>query len=119
MSDIWETIGEEKRVSDEIRQRIIGAFGSRGENALRIIEEHRVKKYLDFFVVVGRNAEYIVEEDFCTCDDFRYRGGRCSHIIAIKIVQLTGDYEPVDLWYQEYLGTGASDENTNDRQSAR
>jgi predicted nucleic acid-binding Zn finger protein len=115
MSDIWEEIEGQKRLTPTIRERIRQAYGTRGENALRIVDGHRVKKYLDFFVVVGKNDEYVVDEEFCTCDDFRYRGGRCSHILAQKIALLTGDYEPVDLWYQEYLRDAPGDDNTNDR----
>lgn len=119
MSDIWEEIGVNKALTPGIRERIRQAFGTRGEYALRIIDEHRVKRYLDFYVVVGKSDEYVVDEEFCTCDDFRFRGGRCSHILALKIAVLTGDFEPVDLWYQEYLHDTPADDNTNERQGTK
>jgi len=85
-------------------EEAIRLFGDRGGKALSAIGEGRVKKYLDFYVVVGRSDEYIVDEDFCTCNDFIFRGGRCWHILAVQIAALTGRYESYDLWYQEIWG---------------
>ncbi|MDD1694684.1 MAG: SWIM zinc finger family protein, partial [Methanoregula sp.] len=63
----------------------------------------KVKKYLDFFVVEGKTSRYIVEEEFCTCSDFMYRGRTCWHLLAVRIAQATGTCQSVDSWYQDQM----------------
>jgi predicted nucleic acid-binding Zn finger protein len=92
---------------DWMRKRIIAYYKSRGKKALDICEQGRVKRYRDFFVVVGTTGEYVVEDEFCSCDDFLHRGGNCAHIIAVKIARATGRFELIDLWYYEDLNTGS------------
>jgi predicted nucleic acid-binding Zn finger protein len=99
-------------LSGPIREEIIRLFGNRGRKALKAIDESRIKKYWDFFVVVGTSDEYIVDDEFCTCPDFSFRGGRCWHVLAVRIASLTGDYEEIDLWYQDSW----SDESSADKQ---
>ena len=82
-------------------------FGDRGRKALKAIDEHRIKKYLDFYVVVGTSGEYIVEDDFCTCPVYFYRGGGCWHVLAVRIAALAGDYESYELWYQDCWNAGS------------
>jgi predicted nucleic acid-binding Zn finger protein len=102
MSDPWKLLGKERRLTPEIRRLIGERYGQRGVKALEIVDEGRVKKYLDFFVVVGSSDEYIVEEEFCSCEDALYRRrGECSHVIAVRITALTGGYEEFSLWYQD------------------
>jgi predicted nucleic acid-binding Zn finger protein len=103
MSDVWQHLAEQKSLDDEIRGEIETAFGARGKKALVAIDERKVKRYLDFFVVEGRTAHYIVEEDFCTCGDFMYRGRTCWHLLAVRIAAATGTYQSVDSWYQDQL----------------
>ncbi len=103
---------EEGMLTPAIRQEITGVFGDRGRKALAAIDEKRVKKYRDFFVVVGTTGEYIVEEDFCSCRDFIFRKGRCWHVLAVAIASLTGNYEVYDLWYMDTW----SAENPPDKQ---
>jgi predicted nucleic acid-binding Zn finger protein len=96
------------RLTEAIRQEILSGFGDRGRKALAAIDEKRVKKYRDFFVVVGTSDEYVVDEDFCSCRDFLFRKGRCWHVLAAAIAQVTGDYEEIDLWYTDTFGAGSS-----------
>jgi predicted nucleic acid-binding Zn finger protein len=103
MTDIWQRIRGRHELDAEIRGEIVAAFGRKGTSALDAIDKDRVKKYLDFFVVEGRTAAYIVEDDFCTCGDFLYRGRVCWHLLAVQIAQETGRFETVDRWYQETL----------------
>ena len=56
MNDVWQHLAEHKSLDDEIRGEIETAFGARGKKALAAIDEGKVKKYLDFFVVEGRTA---------------------------------------------------------------
>ena len=59
-----------KGISYELYKSLLLTFGKRGEKAFNYLKEDRIKKYLDFFVIVG-DEEYIVEENFCTCNDFQ------------------------------------------------
>jgi predicted nucleic acid-binding Zn finger protein len=101
MTDIWELLKKKTDLDEEIRREIIATFGRKGTSALTAIDAGRVKKYLDFFVVEGKTAAYIVEDDFCTCGDFLYRGRACWHLLAVRIARETGLFESVDRWYQE------------------
>jgi predicted nucleic acid-binding Zn finger protein len=100
MSDIWQRIKEKKVLDPALREEIESAFGARGKKALAAIDTGKVKKYLDFFVVEGRTAEYVVDEDFCTCRDFLYRGRTCWHLLAVRIAMAALAVR-VDGWYQD------------------
>jgi predicted nucleic acid-binding Zn finger protein len=103
MNDIWQLLRERRELDTELRGEIEKVFGRKGKSALDAIDAGRVKKYLDFFVVEGRTAAYIVEDDFCTCGDFLYRGRACWHLLAVRIAIATGRFVTVDRWYQETL----------------
>jgi predicted nucleic acid-binding Zn finger protein len=103
MSDINKLLCERKSLDGELREEILMAFGKKGTSALGAIDAGRVKKYLDFVVVEGRTASYIVEEDFCTCGDFLYRGRACWHLLAVRIAMATGRVVAVDRWYQDVV----------------
>ena len=103
MNEIWEQLKKKPELDMEIRREIVAAFGRKGTSALGAIDAGRVKKYLDFFVVEGKTAAYIVEDDFCTCGDFLYRGRACWHLLAVRIAVATRRFETVDRWYQETL----------------
>jgi predicted nucleic acid-binding Zn finger protein len=101
MSDLWDRLGEKKDLDALLRREIEETFGNRGKKALAALDAGKIKKYLDFFVVAGRTAEYVVDEDFCTCGDFMFRGRTCWHLLAVRIAQETGIYERADSWYQD------------------
>nr|WP_320160584.1 SWIM zinc finger family protein [uncultured Methanoregula sp.] len=103
MSDLFERLGQKKVLDDSLRSEIESTFGTRGKKALAMLDAKKIKKYRDFFVAEGRTASYIVDEDFCTCGDFLYRGRPCSHILAVHIAEVTGVYETIDSWYQDEL----------------
>lgn len=86
-----------------LQAEISEKFGKKGQKALEAIAAGRVKKYLDFFVVEGKTAAYIVEDDFCTCGDFLYRHRACWHLLAVRIARETGAFVVVDRWYQDQL----------------
>ena len=106
MSDIWEQLRTRPELDAEIRMEIEKEFGRKGKSALDAIDAGRVKQYLDFLVVEGRTASYIVEDDFCTCGDFLYRGRACWHLLAVRIAVGTGRFMTVDRWYQEMMNDG-------------
>jgi predicted nucleic acid-binding Zn finger protein len=100
MTDPWKILGKEGRLTDEVRRLIREGYGQRGVKALEIVDEGRVKKYLDFFVVVGTSDEHVVEEEFCDCIDALFRRrGPCAHVLAVRIASLTGQFEEFPLWY--------------------
>jgi len=103
MTDIWERLREKGELDKELPGEIEKLFGRKGKSALDAIDAGRVKKYLDFFVVEGKTASYIVEDDFCTCGDFLYRGRTCWHLLAVRIARETGRVVAVDKWYQETM----------------
>ncbi|MDO9324335.1 MAG: SWIM zinc finger family protein [Methanoregula sp.] len=105
MSDLWDRIKEKNTLDAALREEIEAAFGARGKKALAAIDAGKVKKYLDFFVVEGRTAEYVVDEDFCTCRDFLYRGRTCWHLLAVRIAVGADLAERVDGWYQDRWNT--------------
>lgn len=90
----------------ELYKALLLNFGRRGEKAFEYLREGRVKKYRDFFVVVGKE-EYVVEEGVCTCIDFliNLKGMQpCAHIIAVEVAKLTGKFDVVDAYYIDYWG---------------
>jgi predicted nucleic acid-binding Zn finger protein len=101
MSDLWQRLAEKKGLDEPLRLAIEDTFGSRGKKALAALDAGKVKKYLDFFVVEGRTADYIVDEDFCTCGDFLYRKKTCWHLLAVRIAQETKIYIKIESWYQD------------------
>jgi predicted nucleic acid-binding Zn finger protein len=101
MSDTWQIMSERKVLDDESRAALIAQYGTRGKKAIDAIDSHLVKKYLDFFVVTGSSAAYVVCEEVCTCRDFAYRQKPCWHLIAVRIAEITGKYETIEAWYQE------------------
>lgn len=101
MNDLWQRLARQKSLDEALKGEIERAFGPRGKKALDAVEARRVKKYLDFFVVAGATAEYVVDDNFCTCSDFLFRDHECWHQLAVKIAVATGSFEPVDAWYQD------------------
>jgi predicted nucleic acid-binding Zn finger protein len=99
MSDLWQHLAEKKVLDTSLRLEIEEALGTRGEKALAAIDSGKIKKYLDFFVVECRTAEYVVDEDFCTCRDFLFRGRTCWHLMAVRIAKETGTFLQIDTWY--------------------
>jgi predicted nucleic acid-binding Zn finger protein len=83
------------------RSTVLQKYGRRGERALSALDEHRVKKYNDFYVVESTSREHIIDEDFCTCGDFLYRGQECWHLIAVRLARETDRFVTIDSWYQE------------------
>jgi predicted nucleic acid-binding Zn finger protein len=103
MSDIRNLMKGRNGLDADVRKAIEDTFGRKGKSALEAIDTGRVKKYLDFVVVEGRTSSYIVEDEFCTCGDFLYRGRACWHLLAVQIAVTAGLAVPVDRWYQDTL----------------
>ncbi|HOW05426.1 MAG TPA: SWIM zinc finger family protein [Methanospirillum hungatei] len=98
-----DILHETNILDERMRKRISGYYRHRGEKALEIVDDDRVKRYRDFFVVVGETGEYVVEGNYCSCEDFLHRGNLCAHILAVCIARAIGRYELIDLWYYQDL----------------
>lgn len=108
MTDPWRLLEKEGKLTPEIRRLLAERYGQRGVKALEIVDEGRVKRYLDFFVVVGGSDEHVVEDEFCSCQDALFRRkGECAHVLAVRIAALTGQFEEFSLWYQDSWKEGS------------
>ncbi|MDK2973979.1 MAG: hypothetical protein PWP08_350 [Methanofollis sp.] len=90
-------------LSPALRDAVVRSYRDRGRTALAAVDAGQVRRYLDFFVVTGRTDEYVVEDDFCTCKDFTYRGRCCWHILAVRIAVAAERYERREEWYIDRL----------------
>ena len=90
-----------------LKQFIKKEYGNKGAKAVKMVESYRVKRYKDFFVVVGGTDEYVVEGGLCTCEGFLYNANRnaelCSHQIAVQLAKEHGMFDVFDKWYFEML----------------
>jgi predicted nucleic acid-binding Zn finger protein len=103
--EVIAEIGEMTLLTDAFEQLIELEYGNRGKKGLEIAKEMRVKRYKDFYVVVGETDEYIVEDALCTCRDFLFKASRtvakCSHMIAREIAEQEGLVDVIDAWYHD------------------
>ncbi|MCX6693049.1 MAG: SWIM zinc finger family protein [Methanomicrobiales archaeon] len=103
MSRALSLLASRRALTPDLRALIEEEFGERGQTALDAVDAKRVKRYLDFFVVIGRSDEYVVEDEFCTCRAAILGQRACWHVLAVAIAELTLTYIEVPLWYQETL----------------
>lgn len=103
--EVVAEIGETTLLTDAFERLIELEYGNRGKKGLEIAKERRVKRYKDFYVVVGETDEYIVEDALCTCRDFLFKASRnvakCSHMIAVEIAEKEGLVDAINAWYQD------------------
>lgn len=102
--DIYRALDISGRLTPELRREIVREFGNRGKKALEVVDQGRVLRYRDFIVVKGKTGEYIVEDGFCTCDDFTFRGNECYHIIAVRIARYIRAEREINGWYSDKPG---------------
>jgi Uncharacterized metal-binding protein len=104
MEDPWKMLGKRKKIDEEIKILFEKRYGGRGRRAVDAVKERRIKRYNDFYIVIG-TEEHIVVEDYCNCMDFLFKTSRedkdCWHILAVKIADMIGEYDRIDLWYHE------------------
>jgi predicted nucleic acid-binding Zn finger protein len=109
MNDLPLYTASTAAISDESRNEIRSNYGSRGERALAALDEGRVRRYLDFTVVISGSNEYVVEEEICTCGDFLFRGRECWHILAVRLAKTFGTFIEEPSWYQDRWKKGETD----------
>lgn len=106
--DRWkDNLDERGALTPAIVEEITRYHGDRGRRAIEAVAEGRVKRYLDFTVVVGHGDEYIVEADGCTCKDSEYNldssdpTDLCWHVLAVAIARRTDQVDEHDMWYSD------------------
>ncbi len=93
----------DRPIPERARRAVLECYGEQGRRALEAVESGSVKRYLDFVVVVGKNDEYVVEDELCTCDRSLLGNAFCWHQLAARIAVLTNACEEYDLWYHAVL----------------
>ncbi len=95
--------------NEKIRERVVEKFGGRGKKAIKGVEERRVKKYKDFWVVVGEKEHIVVNHRFCSCEDYLYNvssvapeASLCWHSIATKLAEFLDLFDEISDWYLDY-----------------
>ncbi|WFN34913.1 SWIM zinc finger family protein [Methanogenium sp. S4BF] len=89
--------------AEEVTAEVCRLYGAKGEKAVLAAKNGRVIQYRDFCVVIGTTDTYVVDEDFCTCGDFTYRGLQCWHILAFRTAKALGTIALRDEWYQDLI----------------
>lgn len=109
---VLEAVCDEARSKGELTrsqwERLRSVFGERFDNAWRLVEERRVKRYVfepsrrTVWIVVGQGGEYQVlpASGYCSCSDFYFRvvdgkAGVCYHMIGQRLAEALGAYSEV------------------------
>ncbi len=102
--EFWRLLKKEGVLTPRLSDEFVRIYGDRGQKALHALKNGMVRKYLDFVVVAGTSQSYVVEEDFCTCRDFVFRGKCCWHLLAARLARICGGYAEREEWYQDTWG---------------
>src|SRR3989442_1491005 len=102
-------------LAEDGKQRLIEAFQKRFNQAMELVEEEKVSKYVfspsgrTIWVVAGKHGEYQVlpERMFCSCDDYFFRvmsrkKQGCYHLFAHQMGEALGKYRTTDLADSNY-----------------
>ena len=106
MINPFQILKKEGCLNETVRAAFVSTYGKRGAEAVDAVRDKRVKKYLDYYVVVGNNNEYFIDEGECSCPAARF-GNECWHTIAVRIAEELHAYEEYNLWYYK---NGVADE---------
>src|SRR2546426_8748577 len=92
-------------LDEDGKQRLIEAFQKRFNQAMELVEEEKVSKYVfspsgrTIWVVAGKHGGYqgLPGSMFCSCGDYFFRGVRRQnqgpyHIIAQQMAEAPGEY---------------------------
>lgn len=100
---------ENEKNWSKIKKDLIKKFGDRGQKAVEGVRKNRVKKYKDFWVVVGDKEHIVINERFCDCEDYLYNissknpeAKYCWHALAVKLAKIKEEFNEVKDWYQRY-----------------
>lgn len=106
LDQVLRDLRTQKEISRTNWQRLRDVFGSRFDNAWRLVTENRVKKYIfspsnrTIWVAIGNNAEYMIysNAEYCSCSDFYFRvldeeKAYCYHLLAQKIAETLDHFD--------------------------
>lgn len=115
LEKICKRIAKTKKLSKDDRIELLKFFPKRFENAMRLINEEKIKKYSFLpsgrviWCVKGKKADYqiIPNINYCSCDDYYFRvlnhkKQLCYHLIAQKIAEAMGKFKEERLNDKEY-----------------
>ncbi|HJJ28987.1 MAG TPA: SWIM zinc finger family protein [Methanocorpusculum sp.] len=97
----FQILRAEGALTPAVREAFVERFGKRGADAFDAAAAHRVKRYKDYFVVLGNHDNYCVEDGVCSCPAALH-GRDCWHKLAVEIAVEAGMCDIFDSWY--YLG---------------
>ncbi|MBC7218674.1 MAG: hypothetical protein H5T49_00860 [Hadesarchaea archaeon] len=90
-------------LSPEMEEQIIEVYQNRGKRAIEAIKGGRVIKRGQRWFVRGKNDEYEVVKNFCTCTDYvmnisteKANVDMCYHALAKNICQALNSYYVVE-----------------------
>jgi predicted nucleic acid-binding Zn finger protein len=105
LMEICRDVKESEKITCEQISRLSDLLGSRFDNALKIVEQNKVKLYVfdpsgrRVWIVVGKSQDYQIlpNAEFCACDDYYFKviGGKaplCYHLIAQKLAEALGKF---------------------------
>jgi len=103
---------------------VVSLKDSREQEARKLVDSKAVKRYVivvgngkqnrERFVVVGQAGEYVVEDDACSCQDFRrhlestreesgsHKTPLCKHCLALRLAREESGWETYYLSLEEY-----------------
>ncbi|MEM2896132.1 MAG: hypothetical protein QXG01_00920 [Candidatus Bathyarchaeia archaeon] len=115
LEEICKKVTKTKKLVKHDELKLFKIFSKRFENAMRLIDEGRIKKYTFLpsgrviWSVSGRKADYqiIPNINYCSCDDYYFRvlnhkKQLCYHLIAQKIAEITRKFKEERLQDREY-----------------
>ncbi|MBY8999353.1 MAG: SWIM zinc finger family protein [Candidatus Heimdallarchaeota archaeon] len=114
LKELMSIIGNEKSLTEASENEILSIFNSRGENAITILNEKKLRKLIldeniSIWEVKGRSKDYIIIEDnFCECTDFQFRVLRkgqktlCYHLLAKILGEKLELYDSSNLSSDDY-----------------
>lgn len=103
----FQVLRSEGGLTPKVREAFCERYGKRGADAFDAAAAHSVKRYRDYFVVVGNHDEYCVEDGICSCPAALH-DRECWHTLAVDIAVEAGVCDVIDSWY--YLSGVDEDE---------
>ena len=102
---LLKNIAKKKILNERSVEKLSEIFGERFSKGFNAVKEGQVKRYIfepsgiEFWIVVGKKAEYVIFDYYCSCTDFLMnvvlRGSMdaCYHLIARYLAEALGKYE--------------------------
>ncbi|KXB00305.1 hypothetical protein AKJ42_01070 [candidate division MSBL1 archaeon SCGC-AAA261C02] len=94
-SKLFKHLKNSSELTEELADEIIDVYGSRGERAIKVIKNNGVRKEEDRWFVQGREDEYEIVQNHCSCYDYvlnivtgKAGVNMCYHALAKTIRQL-------------------------------